>query len=184
MGIVKTIPLTLNHVGISVPDIFGAIDWYGSVFGAVHIMGPRLLAASEKATHETPGIFGHRFRKAYQAHLLLANGVGLELFQFVEPPVESPAENMPYWNRGPFHIALTHPDVDACVEAICAAGGRKRNEPIDFVPGRPWRLCYCEDPWGVVIEIMSASYAEMFSNWPQAGMTEQPVMVNREEARA
>jgi catechol 2,3-dioxygenase-like lactoylglutathione lyase family enzyme len=184
VGIAKTVPLALNHVGLTVPDIFGAIDWYGRIFGATHIMGPRLLAAAEKATHETPGIFGHRFRKAYQAHLLLANGVGLELFQFVEPPVENPAENMPYWNRGPFHIALTHPDVDACVETICAAGGRKRNEPIDFVPGRPWRLCYCEDPWGVVIEIMSASYAEMFANWPQAGMTEQPVMVNRDDTRA
>ena len=172
-------PLALNHVGITVPDIFGAIDWYGRIFGASHIMGPRLLAASEKATHETPGIFGRRFRKAWQAHLLLANGVGLELFQFIEPKVEMPQENMPYWNRGPFHIAFTHPDVDGLVDEIVKAGGKKRIEPTDFVPGRPWRLCYCEDPWGNVIEIMSASYAEMFSNWPQPGMTEQPTFVER-----
>ncbi len=173
----KTPPLALNHIGLTVPDIFGAIAWYGRVFGASHIMGPRLLAADEKATHETPGIFGRKFRKAYQAHLLLANGVGLELFQFIEPAVEAPVENMAYWNRGPFHFALTYPDVDGLVATIIAEGGRKRIEPIDFVPGRPWRLCYCEDPWGNVVEIMSASYAEMFANWPQPGMTQPPTMV-------
>jgi predicted enzyme related to lactoylglutathione lyase len=172
-------PLALNHVGITVPDIFAAIDWYGRVFGATHIMGPRVLAAAEKATHETPGIFGPRFRTAYQAHLLLANGIGLELFQFIEPEVAPAEPEMAYWRRGPFHIALTHPDVDACAAAIVAAGGKKKIEPIDFVPGRPWRLCYCEDPWGTVIEIMSASYAEMFSNWPQPGMTEEPTMAER-----
>jgi hypothetical protein len=162
-----------------VPDIFGAIDWYGRVFGATHIMGPRLLAAAGRGTHETPGIFGPKFRSAYQAHLLFANGVGLELFQFIKPKVQSPSENMPYWNRGPFHLALTCPDVDGLVEEIVGAGGRKRIEPVDFVPGRPWRLCYCEDPWGNVIEIMSASYAEIFSNWPQPGTTEVVTFIER-----
>ena len=171
--------LALNHIGLTVPDIFAAIDWYGALFGAVHIMGPRLLEATSKATHETPGIMGPRFRKAYQAHLLLANGVGLELFQFIEPPVELPEETMPYWLRGIFHLALTHPDVDGLAARIAASGGRKRIEPVAFVPGRPWRLCYCEDPWGTVIEIMSASYAEMFSNWPQPGMSEQTTFVAR-----
>lgn len=81
-------PLALNHIGLTVPDSFAAIDWYGQVFGFTHIMGPRLLDAWLAATHETPSIFGPRFRRAYQAHLLTANGVGLELFQFVDPPVE------------------------------------------------------------------------------------------------
>ncbi len=171
--------LAFNHVGLTVPDIFAAIDWYSAVFGARHIMGPRLLAANQAATHETPSIFGPRFAKAYQAHLLLANGVGLELFQFVDPPVEMPAETMPYRVRGPFHIALTCPDVDGLAQTIVAKGGRIRSGPVDFVPGRLWRLCYCEDPWGTVVEIMSASYAEMFANWPQPGMTETPTFIPR-----
>lgn len=179
MTTIKQPALAFNHIGLTVPDIFGAIDWYRRVFGCSHIMGPRILEATHAATHETPGIFGPQFRKAYQAHLLTANGVGLELFQFIEPPVQTPSETMAYWNRGPFHFAFTHPDVDACAKAIVDAGGRKRIEPIDFVPGRPWRLCYCEDPWGNVIEIMSASYAEMFSNWPQPGMSTPPTIVAR-----
>ncbi len=39
----KLAALALNHVGITVPDIHAAIDWYGEVFGCTHIMGPRLL---------------------------------------------------------------------------------------------------------------------------------------------
>src|SRR6266478_5454606 len=41
--------LAFNHVGITVPDIFAAIDWYAEVFGAAHIMGPRLLKADAQA---------------------------------------------------------------------------------------------------------------------------------------
>jgi catechol 2,3-dioxygenase-like lactoylglutathione lyase family enzyme len=44
----KTPALAFNHVGLTVPDIFAAIDWYGKVFEATHIMGLRLLAAAEK----------------------------------------------------------------------------------------------------------------------------------------
>jgi hypothetical protein len=72
--------------------------------------------------------------------------------------------------------------VDGIVADIVANGGKSRIAPIDFVPGRPWRLCYCEDPWGNVIEIMSATYAEIFSNWPQPGMTEKPSFIERPNA--
>jgi hypothetical protein len=34
----KTPALAFNHVGLTVPDIFAAIDWYGKVFEATHIM--------------------------------------------------------------------------------------------------------------------------------------------------
>lgn len=36
-------PLAFNHVGMTVPGIFAAIDWYSSVRGLTHITGPRLL---------------------------------------------------------------------------------------------------------------------------------------------
>lgn len=175
----STTPRSLNHVGLTVPDIFAAIDWYVALFGFSHIMGPRLLEAGSAATHETPSIFGPRFRRAYQAHLLTANGVGLELFQFVEPAVEMPDETMPYWRCGVFHLCVTDPDVEGMATRIVANGGRQRVPVFAFVPGRPFKLVYCEDPWGNVLEIMSHSYAEVFANWPQPGMTVAPVMVPR-----
>lgn len=164
--------LALNHVGITVPDIFAAIDWYADTLGLTPIMPPRVLEPAAAATHETHVVFGPRFRRAWQAHMLTGNGVGLELFQFLEPEVAPREDDMPYWRRGPFHLCLTHPDVAAMAARISDTGGRMRTPVMEFVPGRPWQLAYCEDPWGTVIEIISHSYAEIFANWPQPGMTE------------
>lgn len=182
MSAIAPPPRPVNHIGLTVPDVFAAIDWYRDVLGFSHIMGPRVLEATSQATHETPSIFGPRFRKAYQAHMLAANGVGLELFQFVEPAVERRADNFEYWKVGVFHICVTDPDVAALARRIVDAGGRQRAPVFDFAPGRPYQLVYCEDPWGNVIEVLSHDYAEVFANWPQPGMTVAPRFITREEA--
>jgi catechol 2,3-dioxygenase-like lactoylglutathione lyase family enzyme len=176
-------PRAVNHIGVTVPDIFAAIDWYRDVLGLTHIMGPRVLEPASQATHETPSVFGARFRKAYQAHMLAANGVGLELFEFVEPAVERRPDNFEYWKVGVFHWCVTDPDVAGLAARIVAAGGRQRTDVCAFLPGRPYLLAYCEDPWGNIVEVFSHSYAEVFANWPQPGMT-APKMVTREQAAA
>ena len=163
----------LNHVGVTVPDVRAAVDWYGRVFGFRCIMGPRVLRGGGGASPETRSIFGDDFRVAYQAHLLTAGGVGLELFQFVDPPSEPPRSGLGNLEPGPWHLCLTEPDVEAGAARVEAAGGRRLAPVAAFVPGRPWRLVYCADPWGTVIELMSHSYAEVFANWPQPGMAEQ-----------
>lgn len=173
------VALSVNHIGLTVPDVFAAIDWYGAVFGLRCIMGPRLL---EPARHGESGtVFGPRFKRAWQAHLLSANGVGLELFQFIDPPVDprNDAAAVPYTSRGPWHVCLTHPDVAGVVETVVQRGGAVLSDPAAFVPGRPWVLSYVSDPWGTVLEVMSHSYAEVFSNWPQPGQTEAPVFIER-----
>lgn len=172
-------PPPLNHVGITVPDIFAAIDWYAEVFGFTCVMGPRLLEAEVGGARETSSVFGPGFRRAYQAHLLTSNSVGLEMFQFVEPEVAEREPEMVYWRRGVFHLCFTCPDVAAMAKRISTSGGVQRTTVFAFVPGRPWRLVYCVDPWGNSIEIISHSYAEIFSNWPQPGMTTQPIFIQR-----
>jgi len=177
-----TTPRAVNHIGITVPDIYAAIDWYGEIFGFAHIMGPRVLQASSSVTHETPSLFGPRFKKAYQAHLLTANGVGLELFQFVDPPVEKPQDNLEYWKSGYWHLCFTDPDIDGLAARIVAAGGKQRIPVFEFIPGRPYKLVYCEDPFGNVIELFSHQYAEAFANWPQPGMAAQTYITREEHA--
>lgn len=162
-------PRALNHVGLTVPDIEAAIAWYGRVFGFRLIMGPRRLEAGAAQTKESGHILGPRFRSALQAHLVTANGIGLELFQFIEPATETPDDNMAYWKRGYWHICFTDPEIEALAERIVAEGGRKRTGVWAFIPGTDRRLCYCEDPFGNVIELFSHSYEQTFANWPLEG---------------
>jgi catechol 2,3-dioxygenase-like lactoylglutathione lyase family enzyme len=165
--------LALNHVGVTVPDIRAAIEWYGDVFGFRCIMGPRVLRANAAATAETASILGPSFRTAYQAHLMTAGGVGLELFQFVEPTVLPAQDGLGWERRGPWHLCFTHPDVEGQLKRVVEAGGEQVCPVSYFVPGRPWALVYVKDPWGTVLELMSHSYAEVFGNWPQPGMTQR-----------
>lgn len=175
----STPPRALNHVGMTVPDIWGAIDWYGAVLGFAHVMEPSVLQAGSAATHETPSIFGARFRKAHQAHLT-TNGIGLELFQFVDPRVAEPAEKIEYWRRGYWHLAFTAPDIDECCERIVASGGKRHIPTFEFIPRRRYRLIYCEDPWGNILELFSHHYQEAMGNWPQPGMRDESMMLTRD----
>jgi predicted enzyme related to lactoylglutathione lyase len=176
--------LAINHVGVTVPDVFAAIDWYAEVFGFRCIMGPRVLETTEHAEAST--VFGSRFRRAWQAHLLTGNSVGIELFQFIDPPTGGPRpskEPVAWLDRGIWHLCITHPDVAAMVQRVTDHGGAVLAAPYQFVPGRPWTLAYTTDPWGTVLEFMSHSYAEAFSNWPQPGQITPPTLVPRPEVR-
>lgn len=179
MTVTPQTALAVNHVGVTVPDIHAAIDWYGAVFGFRCIMGPRELAATGNV--EASSVFGGRFRRAWQAHLLTGNAVGIELFQFIDPPTGGarPADGAPWLKRGLWHLCLTHPDVAAMVDHIVDHGGALLAPPVQFVPGRPWTLAYATDPWGTVLELMSHSYAEAFGNWPQPGQLIPPTLVPR-----
>ena len=170
--------LAINHVGVTVPDIHAAIDWYGEVFGFRCIMDPCLLEADEY----TAAILGNRFRRAWQAHLLSGNSVGIELFQFIDPPTRgprSPHEGALWLDRGPWHLCITHPDVQRMVDRIVDHGGALLASPHQLLPGRPWTVAYTTDPWANMLELMSHSYAEVFSNWPQPGQLPPPIPVPR-----
>jgi len=105
--------LAINHIGLTVPDIYAAIDWYGAVFGFRCIMGPRLLESEGHA--EAAAVFGTRFRRAWQAHLLTGNYVGIALFQFIDP--QPAGHNRPaskYGGRSAVCGPMHHPPGRCC----------------------------------------------------------------------
>jgi catechol 2,3-dioxygenase-like lactoylglutathione lyase family enzyme len=156
----------IAHVGISVPDIDAAVDWYCKVFGMEAIVPTGELDASVGGpiVELTVDIFGDKFGGVKVAHLTGANGVGVELFQFVKPAYQAPDEPFEYWRGGIFHFAYVAKDAERLVEAIEANGGRRRSK-LDFLfEGRDVRAAYCEDPWGTVIEVISHSDERVFSN--------------------
>ena len=94
-----------------------------------------------------------------------------------------------YWQTGIFHLCVTEHDLDGLVARIVANGGRQRTKIYAFLPGRPYRLVYCEDPFGNIIEAFSHSYAETFANmpgWKAIDASHNPTAVfvrNRSEER-
>ncbi len=163
-----------NHVAVSVTDIDSAMRWYRDVIQMTPLVEPTEITTHEKDQQNYDPhlaklmrtIFGPRFGKLKICHMSSANGVGLELFQFIEPASQLRPEenNFEYWKTGYFHIALTEPNIEELVEKIALTGGKRRTDILEAVPGSGKKICFCEDPFGNVIEIYSHSYEQFWAN--------------------
>ena len=161
----KTMAHCFNHVGVSVPDIDAAIDWYGRIFGFTVIAEPvEVLPDGSHFGDLASDICGDGFGGMKIAHMVTGDGTGFELFEFIEPKPERREDTMEYWKNGFFHIAITHPDVEAKVAEIVANGGLKRSKVWELFPGEEFKVCYCEDPFGNVLEIISHRYEQVLAN--------------------
>lgn len=156
----------LAHVGITVPDLDEAVDWYGHVLGFEVIVPPHSIVRGEgHAGDVASDVLGSRFRALRQAHLAGANGAGIELFEFVDPQVTPTYWTGQCWATGPWHVCIVDPDVKATVDAICRHGGSMRSSRVwRLFPDEPYEMAYCEDPFGILIEIYSHSYERIYSN--------------------
>lgn len=91
------------------------------------------------------------------AMMTSGDGVGLEVFQFIDPPYQKPAKGFEedYTRGGFFHIGVTNTDVDAQVDKIKANDGKLLGKRVNFAGAE---AAYTEDPWGNVVEILSISF--------------------------
>lgn len=162
----RTPPRTLVHVGITVPDLDRAVTWYQDVLGFDLLLGPQRVEAGDG--HSAAGaadVFGLRFGSFRQAHLVDGNGVGIELFEFLEPATESRDDPFEYWKTGIFHLCVRDPDVEGLARRIAETGGTIRTSGVHACfAGEPYRWCYCQDPFGTIIEIYSHSHEQVYSN--------------------
>lgn len=158
-------PLAVTHVGLTVTDVYAATKWYIEAFNCRHIIGP--LHIRNDGSHigsVFKGIFQDKFQECYVSHLAMANGVGIELFQFVVPPTETPADNFEYWKTGVFHFCVIDPDIDGLAKRITAMGGQQRSDVYTLFEGEPFKAVYCQDPWGNLFEIYSHSTELTYAN--------------------
>jgi catechol 2,3-dioxygenase-like lactoylglutathione lyase family enzyme len=160
-----TEPLAMNHIGINVPDIRAAVEWYKDIFGA-YVLTP-VSEAKIDGSHLSDvieDIFGKDFESMLIAHLVTADGTGLEFFQFQKPKTEVPANTYEYWRSGIFHFCLTSTDVEGTVAKIRAKGGKALSKIWKIYANKPYLAVYCQDPWGTVIELYNASYEQYWAN--------------------
>jgi predicted enzyme related to lactoylglutathione lyase len=149
----------MNHVGLTVGDIDAAVRWYGTVFGLRLLDGPMLCDATTAGAARRNDVFGSHWRAMKLAHMLTSNSCGVELFEFIEPEGVPRNDNFEYWTFGAHHVAFTVDDVDESLRVITENGGRARSAVYDVHGGS--YVCYCEDPWGNVIEIVGKPYADL-----------------------
>jgi catechol 2,3-dioxygenase-like lactoylglutathione lyase family enzyme len=147
----------LNHVGITVGDLDAAVRLYEAVFNLEVLVQPQLATLETAAGERRRDVFGPRWGAMRIAHLATRDGgIGIELFEFLEPATVAPEIGFEYWRRGISHLCFTVEDLEGSIEKLVSFGGRKRSQIHTVWPGT--RICYCEDPWGVVIELSSRDY--------------------------
>ncbi|WP_214694735.1 lactoylglutathione lyase family protein [Exiguobacterium sp. s160] len=158
-----TYPRTFSHIGLSVPSVTEAVKFYEDVMGWYTIMTP-----SDVVEDDSPigvmctDVFGPGWGKFRIAHMSTGDGIGIELFEF--PNKETPEDNFEFWKTGIFHYCVQDPDIEGLVEKIVAHGGKQRMPIREYYPGeKPYRMVYCEDPFGNLVEIYSHSYELTYS---------------------
>lgn len=151
------------------PDVDAAVQWY------TEVLGFRKLRQTVRVTDRsvTPNanmfkIYGERLQKVKVAYLAAANGVGIEVFEFVDPPIERPA-SFDYASGGVFHICLTSSDPEELCRKAVAAGAKRIGPTV-----MPYKhldeddiTLYFQDPWGLAIEVMSCSFEQFMVNRPE-----------------
>ena len=158
-----TYPRTFSHIGISVPDVEKAAKFYSEVMGWYHIMEPTIITEES----DTPigqmciDVFGAGWGSFKIAHMSTGDKIGVEMFEFKNN--ETP-KDFEYWKTSTFHFCVQDPDIEGLVAKI----ERRRKAPA--VAGRasapsapPYRMCYVEDPFGLIFEVYSHSYELTYS---------------------
>lgn len=158
-------PRSFSHIGLSVPDLEKAVEFYSEVMGWYVVMKPSVVK-EEKDTdigQMCIDVFGEGFGEFKIAHMVTSDGIGIELFEFKQNDGKKPVFN-PY-TTGLFHFCVQDPDVEGMVEKIVAHGGKQRMPIREYYPGdKPYRMCYVEDPFGIVFEVYSHSYEVTYSS--------------------
>ena len=127
-----TFPRGINHVGVGVADIERAIRWYQEVLGFTLLVGPMEVRAEPGyRANEVRDVLGQNFNAMLQAHMVSVNGIGIELFQLLDPPHERREPSLEYWKSGFFISASPSPTLRNSPGASprpAAVNGRRSGE--------------------------------------------------------
>jgi catechol 2,3-dioxygenase-like lactoylglutathione lyase family enzyme len=146
----------VHHIGISVPDLARAREFYIDLLGAIEEVAPL-------EWHGNPfidAVVGLKDSAASQFMCRLGN-THLEVFEYAQPRSAPQDPDKGVHNFGYTHFALQVDDLAACCQRLKAAGIRLHAEPnlenIKVGPnGRKtgYSATYCRDWFGNVFEIM------------------------------
>jgi catechol 2,3-dioxygenase-like lactoylglutathione lyase family enzyme len=162
----------MNHVGISVTDIDAAMAWYHDVLGFTIITTPTDIIVNNSTSMGLllGQMYGPEMKHVKMAHMTAGNGIGLEFFQFIDPPTQrynitsGTNEKFDYTRAGFFHICVTDANPEDLVQRIVQTGGTQISPVLSIFTNETYQTVYCLDPFGNLVEVNSASYERTFSN--------------------
>lgn len=160
----QTSPVSFSHIGITVPDLDRAVEFYTKALGLYLIMPPTMIKHDESAIGVMcDDVFGEGWGSFRIAHLSTNDGIGVELFEF--PKTEPETGPFEYWRPRLFHFCVQDPDLENRIKLIEQYGGKQRMKQVrHYFPGeKPYRMIYCEDPFGNIVELYSHSYELTYS---------------------
>ncbi len=158
-------PRSFSHVGITVPDIHKAVEFYQEVMGWYVIMSPSTVTKERETAigQMCIDVFGENWNTFEIAHMSTSDGIGIELFSFPDTKNKKP-EFSPF-NTGLFHFCVQDPNIESLVDKIVEYGGKQRMPIREYYPNeKPYKMVYVEDPFGIVFEIYTHSYELTYSS--------------------
>jgi hypothetical protein len=143
-----------------ISDIAAVTSWYTNDSRFQIIRGnPAYIRRSEKSDAPISAIYGDLLQEVKPAYMATGNGVGLEVFQFVDPEYVK-SEMVFEYNRGEFfHICFTDPDPEELVQKVLKTGGSRQDFTVKLTGGVTY--VHIKDPWGDVVEILDASFERL-----------------------
>lgn len=157
-------PRTLAHVGITVPDVDEAMQWYRNVLGWRRLKPPRKSRGNQGYGGRRAVDLLGEYEEMKVVQLVTGNGIGIELFEF---PGVADTQEPDFKERGYSHICVVDPDVSGLATKIDQAGGDHYSDVWRLYEDTDeYLLTYCKDPFGNLIEIYSHSHEQMHATPP------------------
>lgn len=145
-----------DHVAVSVSDIEEVIEWCSRVFRFKLVGKLDHTNRCENPDAATFGIYPETLNEVKLTWAVTSNGVGYELFGFIDPKHE-PQQEFQFQKAGFFHACVTDTELDRLADKVVASGGRRIGNTVDPL-GRGVKCLYVADPWRSVIKILNISF--------------------------
>lgn len=126
------------------------------------VIGNRVFHIKRSENPSAPifSIYGESLHEVKLAYMATGNGVGFEVFQFIDPAFKTNAVDFEYNRGGFFHICVTDPSPEALADRVVQNGGSRLGASVR-VAGGSAACVYVKDPWGNVVEILDTSFDRM-----------------------
>ncbi|WP_249029061.1 VOC family protein [Tannockella kyphosi] len=157
-------PRAFSHIGLSVSNLERAVKFYSEVMGWYVVMEPSVIKEENTSAIGImcEEVFGKGHGDFKIAHMVTSNAIGIELFEFVDN--DKKTQPFEFKNTGLFHFSVQDPDIEGMIEKIVSHGGKQRMPIKEYYPNeKPYKMCYVEDPFGIVFEIYTHSYEVTYS---------------------